>query len=145
MCICGLLQCREEAVTWEAAFLDLAATELTDLAAAANLSLSYSAERSIQDEISRESFADASTVAWSYAAMLLYVSVALASIPVSAVSRLGWGRAILVHSKVGLGLGGVAIVLAAVLAALGVTSLCGTWSSLISLEVSNLPTPFLRE
>ncbi len=105
------------------------------MAHAANLSSSYSAERSIQDEISRESFADASTVAWSYAAMLAYVSVALASIPASAVVRMGWGRAILLHSKVGLGVGGVAIVLAAVLGALGLTSLCGIWCSLISLEV----------
>ena len=127
-------QCRQAALAWEAAFLQLARTELTDMAHAANLSISYSAERSIQDEISRESFADASTVAWSYAAMLVYVSLALASVPGTAVARLGWGKALLVHSRLGLGVGGVAIVVAAVLGALGLTSLCGAPSSLISLE-----------
>ncbi len=45
---------RKAALAWEAAFLKLAKGRLSDMAAAANLSLSYSAERSVQDELSRE-------------------------------------------------------------------------------------------
>lgn len=39
--------------------------------------------RSVQDELSRESMADASTVAASYGFMLLYIAVALSSLPAS--------------------------------------------------------------
>lgn len=45
---------RAEAAAWEAAFLALARDELVSMAAAANLSLSFGAERSVQDELQRE-------------------------------------------------------------------------------------------
>lgn len=37
--------------------------------------------RSVQDELARESTSDAATVAFSYLAMLLYIAVALGSLP----------------------------------------------------------------
>ena len=52
---------RAAAEAWEAAFLELAGGELARMAAAAGLALSYSAERSVQDELARESFADLGT------------------------------------------------------------------------------------
>ena len=54
--------CRVAAEAWEAAFLELAAGELSAMAGAAGLDLSFSAERSVQDELARESYADLGTV-----------------------------------------------------------------------------------
>jgi hypothetical protein len=62
---------REAAVAWEAAFLKLAHRKLSRMAEKAGLRLAFSAERSVADELARESTADAATVAWSYAAMLV--------------------------------------------------------------------------
>jgi hypothetical protein len=53
-------------------------------------------------------------VAWSYVAMLVYVAAALSVLP-----RGARPAALLVHSRVGLALGGVAIVACAVAGALG--------------------------
>lgn len=47
--------CRDAALAWEAAFVGLAAGRLTEMAEAAGLRLSFSAERSVQDELARES------------------------------------------------------------------------------------------
>lgn len=44
------------------------------------LEVAYSAERSIQDELERESVAELSTVAISYILMFVYISFALGSV-----------------------------------------------------------------
>ena len=44
-------------MAWEAAFVGLATGRLSDMAAAVGLRLSFSTERSVQDELSRESTA----------------------------------------------------------------------------------------
>ena len=100
------------------------------MATAANLSLTFSAERSIRDEIDRETYTDMGTVALSYAVMLLYIACALGTLP----HRPSW-RDALVHSRAALGLGGVLIVAASVVGALGLCSAFGLWSALINLEV----------
>ena len=56
---CG---CRAAAEAWEAAFVELARTQLSAMAANAGLRLSFSSERSVADELARESYADVSTV-----------------------------------------------------------------------------------
>lgn len=168
----------EAARAWEAALVSLARGRLSDMAAAANLSLSFSTERSVADELQRESAADVPSVAGSYAAMLAYIALALGGLPRSlthpltaAAARLaaaitgkqpqsqppgpgsgpGTGRGpwswswlgaaeVLVTSRAGLGLGGVAVVGASVAGALGL--LCGPAglpATLIVLEV----VPFL--
>ena len=48
---------REAALAWEAAFVGLAAGRLSAMAQGAGLRLSFSAERSVQDELARESTA----------------------------------------------------------------------------------------
>lgn len=63
--------CREAAEAWEAAFLRLAHHKLSRMVSDAGLRLSFSAERSVADELARESTADGGTVAWSYASMLV--------------------------------------------------------------------------
>lgn len=45
-----------------------------------NLTISFTAERSIEDELNRESNSDVSIVATSYAVMFLYISIALGHI-----------------------------------------------------------------
>ena len=124
------LSCRPAALAWEAAFLELARTQLTDMASASNLSLTFSAERSIRDEIDRETYTDMGTVALSYIVMLLYIACALGTLP----HRPSW-RDVVVHSRAALGLGGVLIVAASVVGALGLCSALGLWSALINLEV----------
>lgn len=129
------LDIRRDVEAWEAAFLDLAAGKLTEMAAVENLRLSYSAERSVQDELSRESGEDTSTVAISYLVMLLYVALALAKIP----KRGATWQTVLVHGRTLLALGGVLIVGAAVAAALGLCGWFGINATLIIMEV----IPFL--
>ncbi|KAL4425014.1 hypothetical protein ABPG77_002899, partial [Micractinium sp. CCAP 211/92] len=125
---------RDAALAWEAAFVGLAAGRLTEMAEAAGLRLSFSAERSVQDELARESASDVSTVLASYLVMLLYIAVALGRFPRSP----DW-RDVLVNSRAGLGLGGVLIVAAAVAGSLGLCSWAGMRSTLIIMEV----IPFL--
>jgi len=57
-----LLSCRAAAEAWEAAFVELARTQLASMAVNAGLRLSFSSERSVADELARESYADVSTV-----------------------------------------------------------------------------------
>ncbi|KAK9823955.1 hypothetical protein WJX72_006638 [[Myrmecia] bisecta] len=125
---------RAAALAWEAAFLRLAQDTLRPMAQAARLDLSFSTERSVEDELARETYTDAGTVAISYLVMLAYIAVALGSLP-----RGGGPLQLLVYSRLSLGLGGVLMVAAAVLGALGVCSLLGVWATLIIMEV----IPFL--
>ncbi len=57
-----LLSCRAAAEAWEAAFVELARMQLASMAANAGLRLSFSSERSVADELARESYADVGTV-----------------------------------------------------------------------------------
>ncbi|KAL5984217.1 NPC intracellular cholesterol transporter 1 [Asimina triloba] len=51
-----------KAVTWEKAFIRLAKEELLPMVQSQNLTLSFSTESSIQEELKRESTADAITI-----------------------------------------------------------------------------------
>nr|XP_012601559.1 Niemann-Pick C1 protein isoform X1 [Microcebus murinus] len=96
-----------------------------------NLTISFSAERSIEDELNRESNSDVFTVLISYAIMFLYISLALGHIKSC--------RRLLVDSKVSLGIAGILIVLSSVACSLGVFSYIGIPLTLIVIEV----IPFL--
>ncbi|KAL2097312.1 hypothetical protein ACEWY4_006519 [Coilia grayii] len=96
-----------------------------------NLTIAYSSERSIEDEIDRESDSDITTIAISYAIMFLYISLALGHI--QSCQRL------LVDSKVSLGIAGIMIVLSSVACSLGIFSYAGVPLTLIVIEV----IPFL--
>jgi Niemann-Pick C1 protein len=88
----------------------------------------------VQDELTRESAADAGVVAASYAVMLLYIALALASLPPARQPLQA-----LVLSRAALGAGGVLIVASSVAGGLGLVSLLGLRSTLIIMEV----IPFL--
>ncbi|XP_077471971.1 NPC intracellular cholesterol transporter 1 [Stigmatopora argus] len=96
-----------------------------------NLTIAFSAERSIEDEINRESNSDISTVVLSYAIMFVYISLAL--------GHIGSCRRLLVDSKISLGIAGILIVLSSVASSLGIFSYFGVPLTLIVIEV----IPFL--
>uniref|UniRef100_H3DBI8 Niemann-Pick disease, type C1 n=1 Tax=Tetraodon nigroviridis TaxID=99883 RepID=H3DBI8_TETNG len=96
-----------------------------------NLTIAFSAERSIEDEINRESNSDISTIVVSYVIMFVYISLALGHI--QSFTRL------LVDSKVSLGISGILIVLSSVSSSLGIFSYFGIPLTLIVIEV----IPFL--
>uniref|UniRef100_A0A6J0SY82 NPC intracellular cholesterol transporter 1 n=1 Tax=Pogona vitticeps TaxID=103695 RepID=A0A6J0SY82_9SAUR len=96
-----------------------------------NLTISFAAERSVEDEINRESNSDVGTVVISYAVMFVYISIALGHIKSAA--------RFLVDSKISLGIAGVLIVLSSVACSLGIFSFFGVPLTLIVIEV----IPFL--
>jgi Niemann-Pick C1 protein len=111
---------------WEKVFLDYLVDYSNE-----NISIVYMAERSIQDEIIRESTADIGTIAISYILMFVYVSISLGQ--VDRCARL------CVDSRFVLGLVGVFIVLLAVFASVGIFSYAKVPATLIIVEV----VPFL--
>ncbi|TMS09700.1 NPC intracellular cholesterol transporter 1 [Larimichthys crocea] len=66
---------REKAKAWEAEFIEFMKNFSNP-----NLTIAFSAERSIEDEITRESNSDISTIVVSYAIMFIYISLALGHI-----------------------------------------------------------------
>ncbi|XP_072956194.1 uncharacterized protein [Typha angustifolia] len=120
-----------KAVSWEKAFIRLVKEELVPMAQKQNLTLSFSSESSIQEELKRESTADAITIVISYLVMFAYISFTLgdnAHFP-----------SLFVSSKVLLGLSGVFLVMLSVLGSIGFFSAIGVKSTLIIMEV----IPFL--
>lgn len=95
------------------------------------MDIAFTSERSIEDELDRESQSDVVTILISYLIMFAYIAVSLGQ--VNKCSRL------LIDSKVTLGLGGVLIVLASVISSVGLFGFCGLPATLIIIEV----IPFL--
>ncbi|KAJ8965133.1 hypothetical protein NQ314_004358 [Rhamnusium bicolor] len=95
------------------------------------MDIAYTSERSIEDELDRESQSDVVTILVSYLIMFAYIAVSLGQ--VNTCSRL------LIDSKITLGLGGVLIVLASVVSSVGLFGFCGLPATLIIIEV----IPFL--
>lgn len=106
------------------------------------MSISFSTERSIQDELNRESQSDILTILISYMAMFLYVTITLGKYTVfyskKQTVRQVFER-LMVDMKFLLGLSGVLIVLLSVTASIGLFSYVGVKATLIIFEV----IPFL--
>ncbi|MCL7035268.1 hypothetical protein MKW94_006392, partial [Papaver nudicaule] len=120
-----------KAVAWEKAFIHLVKEELLPMVQAKNLTLSFSSESSVQEELKRESTADVITILISYIVMFAYISMTLGDTP-----RLS---SFFIGSKVLLGLSGVVVVMLSVLGSVGFFSAIGVKSTLIIMEV----IPFL--
>ena len=95
------------------------------------MDIAFTSERSIEDELDRESQSDVLTILISYIIMFAYIAVSLGQ--VNNCSRL------LIDSKITLGLGGVTIVLASVISSIGIFGFIGVPATLIIIEV----IPFL--
>lgn len=98
------------------------------------VTVTHVCRRSVEDELKRESYTDASVVAVSYLVMLGYIALALAAIPPPQQFL-----QLFVLSRASLGAGGVLIVASSVAGAMGLCSMFGMWSTLIIMEV----IPFL--
>ncbi|XP_065507714.1 NPC1-like intracellular cholesterol transporter 1 [Caloenas nicobarica] len=114
---------------WESRFLEVVGE--FQRTHSPNLSVAFMAERSLEDEINRTTGEDIPIFAVSYLVVFVYIALALGEYTT-------WRR-VLVDSKVTLALGGIAVVLGAVFASMGLLALLGLPSSLIILEV----VPFL--
>ncbi|MED6106320.1 NPC intracellular cholesterol transporter 1 [Stylosanthes scabra] len=121
-----------KAIAWEKAFIQLAKEELLPMVQSSNLTLSFSTESSIEEELKRESTADVITILVSYIVMFAYISVTLGDTPSHQSS-------FYLSSKVLLGLSGVLLVVLSVLGSVGFFSFIGVKSTLIIMEV----IPFL--
>ena len=97
------------------------------------LHISYSTERSIQDEILRSQNQDVDIVVLSYIAMFIYISVALGRFDITSYNTL------LVHTRFSVGLCAIIIVISSLCSAVGIVALLGIPSSPIISEV----IPFL--
>ncbi|XP_073978633.1 Niemann-Pick type C-1a isoform X3 [Rhodnius prolixus] len=95
------------------------------------MDIAFSAERSIEDELDRESRSDVSTILVSYIIMFIYIAIALGHM--TSCSTL------LKDSKITLGLGGIIIVLSSVASSIGFFGFVGLPATLIIMEV----IPFL--
>ncbi|KAL3273722.1 hypothetical protein HHI36_015151 [Cryptolaemus montrouzieri] len=97
----------------------------------AYMDVAFTSERSIVDELQRESRSDVVTILVSYIIMFAYIVISLGQM--NSCERL------LIDSKITLGLGGVLIVLASVVSSVGFFGFIGVPATLIIIEV----IPFL--
>ncbi|XP_023381524.1 Niemann-Pick C1-like protein 1 [Pteropus vampyrus] len=118
-----------QAKLWEAGFLE--EMRAFQRRTAGTFQVTFMAERSLEDEINRTTAEDLPIFAVSYLVIFLYMSLALGNYT-------SWRR-LPVDAKATLGLGGVVVVLGAVMAAMGLFSYLGVPSSLVVLQV----VPFL--
>ncbi|XP_048590646.1 NPC intracellular cholesterol transporter 1 isoform X2 [Nematostella vectensis] len=119
-----------KAESWEKAFIDHMKSYV-EHPENSNLTISFSSERSIQDELDRESETDIATILVSYTIMFVYITIALGQI--NSCER------IMIDSKFTLGFCGIIIVLCSVICSIGFWSYVGVPATLIIIEV----IPFL--
>uniref|UniRef100_A0A5S6R403 SSD domain-containing protein n=1 Tax=Trichuris muris TaxID=70415 RepID=A0A5S6R403_TRIMR len=119
-----------DAMAWEEKFIEFVKAYKNP-----NMTISFKAERSIEDEIRRESHGDMATILISYCVMFVYIALALGQYNVYNNNL----ASIFVRSKILLGLLGVLVVFLSVLSSLGIYAYLGIPTTLISIEV----VPFL--
>lgn len=117
-----------DAMKWEEQFLNFMHNYTRDHP---ELVIAYKAERSIEDELDRQSQSDIVTVAVSYLIMFIYILLALGDI--------NHCSTVLVDARFTLGLVGVFVVLLSVVSSLGFFLFLGVPATLIIVEV----IPFL--
>lgn len=105
-----------DALLWESAFVRLMRTVRNP-----NYTVSFMAERSLQDEIERQSVSDALTVVLSYLFMAIYVTFALGQYQVSDDHLCS----MFIGSKFVVGAAGIASVILSVTSSIGVFAMFG--------------------
>ncbi|CAC5359870.1 unnamed protein product [Mytilus coruscus] len=120
----------EKAMAWEKVLIDFLKTRQNSL----NMTIAFNTERSIEDEINRESSSDIWTVLASYLIMFGYITITLGQYGMCENPQ-----KLLIDSKITLGLSGVTNVLLSVAAFLGTYIIFGKPATLIIIEV----VPFL--
>lgn len=122
----------EAAKKWEALYVEFMKNWVENNKSK-HIEIAFSSERSIEDELMRESQSDISTIIVSYLIMFVYIAISLGHVEFERYSR------ILIDSKITLGIGGVVIVLASVVSSVGLFGFIGIPATLIIVEV----IPFL--
>ncbi|XP_006621496.1 NPC intracellular cholesterol transporter 1 isoform X3 [Apis dorsata] len=118
------------AMEWEKSYIEFM-KNWTTMKKPEFMDIAFTSERSIEDELNRESQSDVLTILVSYIIMFAYIAISLGQI--KNCSRL------LIDSKITLGLGGVLLVLASVVCSVGLFGFIGIPATLIIIEV----IPFL--
>ncbi|XP_055840064.1 NPC intracellular cholesterol transporter 1 isoform X2 [Episyrphus balteatus] len=120
----------QPALEWEEKYVKLM-QNYTKYNMSKHMDIAFTSERSIEDELNRESQSDVPTILVSYLIMFLYIAISLGH--VQETSRA------LIDVKITLGIGGVVIVLASVVCSVGAFGFIGLPATLIIVEV----IPFL--
>jgi len=145
----------QQAAAWEEAFEALVLTEVAPLLKAKGLAVSVFTDSSVERELARSSGADAGVIGFSYAAMFVYIALAIgglnrtqpipregvfADVPPPVPDDSSYVKTLRkLRSRVILGLGGVTLVALSVTSAAGVCAFAGVKGSGIVAEV----IPFL--
>ncbi|XP_037927352.1 NPC intracellular cholesterol transporter 1 isoform X3 [Teleopsis dalmanni] len=118
------------ALEWEKRYVEYM-VNYTKTRMSKHMDIAFTSERSIEDELNRESQSDVLTILVSYLIMFAYIAISLGHVQDV--------RRALIDSKITLGVGGVIIVLASVVSSVGVFGFVGVPATLIIVEV----IPFL--
>ncbi|XP_076168069.1 Niemann-Pick type C-1a isoform X2 [Ptiloglossa arizonensis] len=118
------------AMEWEKSYIEFMKNWIATKKPA-YMDIAFTSERSIEDELNRESQSDVLTILVSYIIMFAYIAISLGQIKTC--------TRILIDSKITLGLSGVLIVLASVVCSVGLFGFIGVPATLIIIEV----IPFL--
>ena len=123
----------ERAMKWEEQFVKFMKHWTENEMPKEYMDVAFTSERSVEDELDRETYGDVATIAVSYIIMFLYITLALGQY--SKFSLAGF----MIESKITLGLFGVMIVLLSVFSSIGIFALVGVPATLIIFEI----IPFL--
>ena len=123
----------EKAMAWEEQFVTFMKNWVATEMDANIMDVAFTSERSVEDELDRETYGDIATIAVSYIIMFLYITLSLGQYGKFSFSG------ILIESKITLGLFGVMIVLLSVFASMGIFGFIGVPATLIIFEI----IPFL--
>ncbi|KAH8329144.1 hypothetical protein KR074_004746 [Drosophila pseudoananassae] len=119
-----------KALQWEKMFVEFM-TNYTSHNKSKHMDIAFTSERSIEDELNRESQSDVLTILVSYLIMFMYIAISLGHVKEF--------KRVFIDSKITLGIGGVIIVLASVVSSVGLFGYVGVPATLIIVEV----IPFL--
>ncbi|EDV98847.1 GH13378 [Drosophila grimshawi] len=120
----------KRALEWEKSFVEFMVSYIKNNKSD-SMDIAFTSERSIEDELNRESQSDVLTILVSYIIMFIYIAISLGHVQELKRS--------LIDSKITLGIGGVIIVLASVVSSVGLFGYIGLPATLIIVEV----IPFL--
>ncbi|KAH8410547.1 hypothetical protein KR009_000183, partial [Drosophila setifemur] len=120
----------QPALLWEKKFIEFM-TNYTKFNKSKYMDIAFTSERSIEDELNRESQSDVLTILVSYLIMFMYIAISLGHVKEF--------KRVFIDSKITLGIGGVIIVLASVVSSIGIFGYIGVPATLIIVEV----IPFL--
>ena len=123
----------EKAMAWEEEFVKLMKDWEANRMPKEYMEVAFNSERSVEDEINRETYGDLATIAISYILMFIYITLSLGQYNNCSINGL------MIESKVTLGLMGVMIVLVSVAASVGIFGMLGVPATLIIFEI----IPFL--